>query len=93
MPRHPALQSQTILDRAYVAWHPKHRRLDVIATVGDALQYLIHLPAKYDDLTWALASSGLCWAHQDPDGVDHATRAFENAIITDNFYVKAVPAT
>jgi len=37
MPRHPALQSLVFLRRTFVAYHPKHQRYDVIATVGEAL--------------------------------------------------------
>ena len=38
MPRHPALQSLVFLRRTFVAYHPKHQRYDVIATVGEALR-------------------------------------------------------
>jgi hypothetical protein len=73
-------------------YHPRHHTYDVIATVGEALRYLISLPAKLDGGHWALASNGLCWADRDPVGINHATEAFENALLTDDLFVGTVPA-
>jgi hypothetical protein len=92
MPRHPALQSLVFLRRTFVAYHPKHQRYDVIATVGEALRYLVHLPAKLDGLHWTCASVGLCWAHRSEAGIEHATDAFENALLTDELFRFAVPS-
>jgi hypothetical protein len=90
MADHPALQSSVFLRQTFVAYDPKHRRYDVIATVGEALRYLVNLPAKLDGMHWALASNGLVWAHRSEAGVDHATIAFDNALHTDNLFVFAV---
>jgi hypothetical protein len=60
---HPALHSLVSLRRTFVAYQPAHHRREVIATVGEALRYLVHLPAKLDGFHWAFASTGLCWAH------------------------------
>jgi len=92
MSNHPALQSQAFLGRTFLAYHPKHNHYDVVATVGEALNYLIHLPAKLDGLHWTSASVGLCWAHRDDAGIDHATRAFDNALRSDGLHVMSVSA-
>jgi hypothetical protein len=92
MPNHPALHSQVFLRRTFLAYHPKHRHYDVIATVGETLRYLVHLPAKLDGLHWTCASVGLCWAHRDDAGIDHATLALDNALRTDGLHIMSVPA-
>jgi hypothetical protein len=57
------------------------------------LRYLVHLPAKLDGIHWALASTGLCWAHRNSDaGIEHATRAFDHALRTDELLIRTVPA-
>ena len=91
MPRHPALQSLAFLRSTFIAYHPKHQRYDVIATVGEALRFMVHLPAKLDGLHWTCASNGLVWAYRDGVGIDHATAAFEEALLSDGLMVAAVP--
>ena len=90
MTRHPALQSLVSLRRAFVTY--ADGEYNVIATVGEALNFLVKLPAKLDGLHWALASNGLCWAHRSEVGINHATEAFEHALRTDGLFVRAAPS-
>jgi hypothetical protein len=89
MPRHPALQSLVFMRQTFIA--RCGARYQVIATVGEALRFLIQLPATLDGMHWTLASNGLCWAHRDPAGINHATLAFENALQTDDLFVCSAP--
>ena len=91
MPRHPALNSSVLLRRTYVAID--RGRYHVIASVGEALRFLVQLPSHLDGLHWSIASTSLCWAHRQADaGVPTATEAFENALLTDRLLLQIVPA-
>ena len=91
MPRHPALDSSVLLRCTYVAIDRGRRH--VIASVGEALRFLVQLPSHLDGLHWSIASTSLCWAHRQPDaGVPTATEAFENALLTDRLLLEVVPA-
>jgi hypothetical protein len=90
MSQHPALSSQVVLERTFVARTAIQR--DVIATVGEALRFLVKVPAEFDGLHWALASTSLCFAQSDPIAGTHiATRAFANALATDGFLRNELP--
>jgi hypothetical protein len=93
MSRHPALQSLVFLRRTYVA-RDDLGQCHVIATVGEALRFLVRLPAEFDGIHWVLASNGLCWAHrQRALGTCFATVAFENALVTDGLLIDSLPPT
>jgi len=82
MAQHPALSSRVPLGRTFLVRTPK--QWDVVATVGEALRMLCSLPRELDGIHWALASTGLCFAHRDPAaGAGFATRAFAHALETD----------
>jgi hypothetical protein len=91
MSRHPALQSLVFLRKAYVA-RDDLGQCHVIATVGEALRFLVRLPAEFDGIHWVLASNGLCWAHRQRElGTCFATVAFENALVTDGLLIDSLP--
>ena len=93
MSRHPALQSLVFLRRTYVA-RDDLGQCHVIATVGEALRFLVRLPVDFDGIHWVLASNGLCWAHQQRElGTGFATAAFENALVTDGLLIDSLPST
>jgi hypothetical protein len=92
MCRHPALQSLVFLRKTYIA-RDDLGDCHVIATVGEALRFLVRLPAQLDGIHWVLASNGLCWAHrQRVLGTAFATVAFENALVTDGLLIDSLPA-
>jgi hypothetical protein len=87
MPSHPALQSEVLLQRIFFASRPETMGYTAIATVGEALRFLIHLPAEMDGGHWRLASNGLLWAHNQPEKWSKfAAEAFENALLTDDIW-------
>jgi len=91
MSRHPALQSLVFLRKTYVA-RDDLGDYHVIATVGEALRFLVRLPAQLEGIHWVLASNGLCWAHRQRElGTAFATVAFETALVTDGLLIDALP--
>jgi len=74
MPRHPALQSLAFLERTFVARDHRGER-HVIATVGEALRFLVRLPDTFDGLHWPATGAVLCAAHRTND-TGFATAAF-----------------
>jgi hypothetical protein len=92
MCRHPALQSLVFLSKTYVA-RDDLGECHVIATVGEALRFLVRLPSQLDGIHWVLASNGLCWAHRQRElGTGFATVAFENALVTDGLLIDTLPS-